>query len=521
MPAGRDAQIRACQAKRENRAPQFWSGPCYEPCGITRIEFVAEVATSTVITPTQPQGAAPAARRDSAGDIFAQLLAALGQPSADLDVSALPATVEPKNANASPAKPADHPANDPPCKTLQNLLAQLHATSKANKPGEIVSDAAKVLTKTSSTAGTRADGTPADGTPPPDPDRDIPGKEPKPAADANTLLAQLLAVAQPPQSAPRPVQAPLSDVEQPNTNLPVATPVNHMLAAPADVVASGIGQSGTQSKTPRDPKRDETTANPDSVKSQSSSAKALAGLSTAVGHAIRDGQPATPSGHPNADGNNSTVQPNSPHPSAPVSEVRAAPQATSATSVPPAISPPPPQSDSNALAAANGSVPSAQPPGAPPVQLHTGLQVGAAPTHAVPDIGALAVTIATRSQNGIKHFDIRLDPPELGKVDVRLTVDDAGRAQASLAVEKPQTLELLQRDSSSLERALKNAGLDLSQNGLNFSLKGQHQQQAGDDNSPTPRGRALHVRATLAIEQSSPTLSSSGAAGEPRLDIRV
>ena len=139
----------------------------------------------------------------------------------------------------------------------------------------------------------------------------------------------------------------------------------------------------------------------------------------------------------------------------------------------------------------------------------------------MPNIGALAVTIAAKSQDGIKHFDIRLDPPELGKVDVRLTVDDAGKAQASLAVEKPQTLEFLQKDSSTLERALKDAGLDLSQNGLNFSLKGQ-QQHAGGENSPLPRGRALHVRAVAAIDQSAPTLSSSGAGGgEPRLDIRV
>ena len=136
----------------------------------------------------------------------------------------------------------------------------------------------------------------------------------------------------------------------------------------------------------------------------------------------------------------------------------------------------------------------------------------------VPDIGTLALTIAAKSRDGITHFDLRLDPPELGKVDVRLTVDDAGKAQASLAVEKPQTLELLQKDSSSLERALKDAGLDLSQNGLNFSLKGQQQQQAGGENPPTPRGRALHVRAALAIDQPAQIILPSGVG---RLDIRV
>ena len=94
---------------------------------------------------------------------------------------------------------------------------------------------------------------------------------------------------------------------------------------------------------------------------------------------------------------------------------------------------------------------------APAQPVAANLQVGPATQTAnpTPDIHSLAVNIATQSQAGAKQFDIRIDPPELGRVDVRLTVDAAGKAQAHLAVDKPQTLELLQKDSGNLARALR------------------------------------------------------------------
>jgi flagellar hook-length control protein FliK len=141
---------------------------------------------------------------------------------------------------------------------------------------------------------------------------------------------------------------------------------------------------------------------------------------------------------------------------------------------------------------------------------------------AAPNVAALAVTIAAKSADGTRHFDIRLDPPELGRVDVRLTVDDAGKAQAALAVEKPQTLALLQKDSTHLERALKDAGLDLSQNGLSFSLKGQQQQNGNSGNMPGGRSRQLAVRAIVAADATASALSTAGvSSSDTRLDIRV
>ena len=83
------------------------------------------------------------------------------------------------------------------------------------------------------------------------------------------------------------------------------------------------------------------------------------------------------------------------------------------------------------------------------------------------DWQALAVRIASRSEDGASQFTIRLDPPTLGRIDVRLHVDAQGAAQAQLSADRPQTLQLLQRDAPALERALKDAGLDLG-SGLSF-----------------------------------------------------
>ena len=137
-------------------------------------------------------------------------------------------------------------------------------------------------------------------------------------------------------------------------------------------------------------------------------------------------------------------------------------------------------------------------------------------------LDALALKIAARSSDGDANFQIRLDPPELGRIEVNLNVDSNGNAQASLTADKPQTLDLLQRDSGTLERALKDAGLDLT-GGLSFSLKSDTRSGAWRD-AQNGRGRALNIGAieTIApgaIGPGSPVSYGYGANG--RLDITV
>ncbi|UYN98178.1 MAG: flagellar hook-length control protein FliK [Devosia sp.] len=103
----------------------------------------------------------------------------------------------------------------------------------------------------------------------------------------------------------------------------------------------------------------------------------------------------------------------------------------------------------------------------------------------------IAFELARQAGDGNTRFQIRLDPPELGKIDVRLDIDTSGKVNARLTVEKSETLDLMQRDQRALEQALRQAGLDTGKTNLEFSLKqnpfsgqGAGQDQAGHKDGP-------------------------------------
>jgi flagellar hook-length control protein FliK len=102
---------------------------------------------------------------------------------------------------------------------------------------------------------------------------------------------------------------------------------------------------------------------------------------------------------------------------------------------------------------------------------------------------SLAVEIATRAKNGERRFDIRLDPPELGRIDVRLEIDHKGNTSTKLIVERAETLDMLQRDARGLEKALQSAGLKTDAGGLEFSLRQDTQAQQNQPNGPDMRHR--------------------------------
>ena len=67
---------------------------------------------------------------------------------------------------------------------------------------------------------------------------------------------------------------------------------------------------------------------------------------------------------------------------------------------------------------------------------------------------------------------------------MRLDVDQQGNITSRLVVDRADTLDLLRRDSTGLERALSDAGLKTGDNGLQFSLRDQN---AGGNGGNTPR----------------------------------
>jgi flagellar hook-length control protein FliK len=78
--------------------------------------------------------------------------------------------------------------------------------------------------------------------------------------------------------------------------------------------------------------------------------------------------------------------------------------------------------------------------------------------------------IIERADGRAQRFDIRLDPAELGRVDVRIEIGADRKVHAVLAAHDSAALSDLMRGQRALERALADAGIDLADNGLRFEL---------------------------------------------------
>ena len=142
------------------------------------------------------------------------------------------------------------------------------------------------------------------------------------------------------------------------------------------------------------------------------------------------------------------------------------------------------------------------------------------PAAAVP-IAGVAVEISNMAQAGKNHFEIRLDPPELGRIEVRLDVDHDGHTTTSLIADRSDTLNLLRQDSSGLERALQDAGLKTTGNGLQFSLRDQ---TMGNQQGNTPAPASAHIVVqdnTLPVTDMTQNSYSRLAGLRGGIDIRV
>jgi len=106
----------------------------------------------------------------------------------------------------------------------------------------------------------------------------------------------------------------------------------------------------------------------------------------------------------------------------------------------------------------------------------------------------LGATVVRMAKSGENAFDLRLDPLDLGRVDVKVEIADNGRINATFLVERKETLEMLQRDQSQLQKAFDMAGLKTDAGSLSFSLK--------DQNNPGNQGTPREFRAFGRYDQS-------------------
>lgn len=114
-----------------------------------------------------------------------------------------------------------------------------------------------------------------------------------------------------------------------------------------------------------------------------------------------------------------------------------------------------------------------------------------APTKAIPAQPGrfgeeLAVAIARHTQQGTdarsETLMLRLDPPEHGRIEIKLIFEDGAPLRASLLTSNPATLDMLRRDSADLFRALGQAGVSADAQSFQFESRtpngGQGQQHS-------------------------------------------
>ncbi len=94
--------------------------------------------------------------------------------------------------------------------------------------------------------------------------------------------------------------------------------------------------------------------------------------------------------------------------------------------------------------------------------------------------------------DGTSHVTIRLDPAELGHLQIRISRATDGTASVSVAVERPDTLATLQSDLGHLHQALDRAGLPEARNVTMHLAAGPDQggtgTSMGTGSGATPQG---------------------------------
>lgn len=115
---------------------------------------------------------------------------------------------------------------------------------------------------------------------------------------------------------------------------------------------------------------------------------------------------------------------------------------------------------------------------APEVQFHKLVQAASVSQDKVVD--QVKVQIQNMAQQGVDRINIQMQPPELGRVHVRLDISSEGHTTGiTITASNQSTLDLLQRDSRDLAKALQGSGLSMEAGDMQFNLQQQNPQGGG------------------------------------------
>lgn len=165
-----------------------------------------------------------------------------------------------------------------------------------------------------------------------------------------------------------------------------------------------------------------------------------------------------------------------------------------------------------------------QPDTIPQAEARAASQTTPATAHATHGVRAGAETVATLAAQMVKklegkssHFDVELNPGGLGKVNVHIEIGAQGQMTAGMTFDNPQAAADLKARAAELQRALEQAGFDIS-GGLSFDVagdNGQRQPQQGwqdqndNNNGGVFRGQAFRAALDTAGDAADAALNGA------------
>ena len=180
--------------------------------------------------------------------------------------------------------------------------------------------------------------------------------------------------------------------------------------------------------------------------------------------------------------------------------------------------------------AASADTPDIQlpPQAAAAAQAHAAATPHGPPVHATSEtIANLTAQIGKKLEGRSTKFDVELTPAGLGQVNISVEIAASGKMTAAMSFESPQAAAELRARSHELQRALEQAGFDLS-GGLSFDVAGdqgrQAQQQSQQNDGAAWRGRAFQAvlgTAGEAAETAAHAALQYSRRSDTGVDIRI
>ena len=129
------------------------------------------------------------------------------------------------------------------------------------------------------------------------------------------------------------------------------------------------------------------------------------------------------------------------------------------------------------------------------------------------------INIVKSAVKGIDKIDISLKPQELGNIEIKMQLAKDGRLNAHIVASRPETVEMLQKETSTLEQAFRDAGFQMEDGSLSFSLRDDGQANENKEKNSSLRdflGDAFEGEDVNDFE-----MASGESWGQNGLNIRV